>query len=62
MSPLTLDRVKKANGKVRIVESNDKSGHSVQIQEGGAWITIYTNSRELCEQVIRGANSKLILG
>ena len=60
MSPLTLDRIKKANGKVRIVESAD--AHSVQIQESGVWVTVYTNSRQLCEQAVRGANSKLILG
>lgn len=60
MSPLTLDRIKKANGKTRIVEENDKS--NVQVQENGAWVTIYSNSRELCERIIRGANSKLILG
>lgn len=61
MSPLTFERIKKANGKVRIVENADKTSQ-VQIQEGGAWVTIYTNSRELCEQVVRGANNKVILG
>lgn len=61
MSPLTLERIKKANGKVRIVEGTDKTSQ-VQIQESGAWVTIYTNSRKLCEQVVRGANNKVILG
>lgn len=61
MSPLTLDRIKKADGKVRIIESTGDI-HSVQIQEAGVWITVYTNSRQLCEQVVRGANNRLILG
>jgi hypothetical protein len=61
MSPLTIDRIKKANGKVKIVESS--GSYSVQVQEAGVWVTVLSNtSKVVCEQAVRGANNKLILG
>lgn len=61
MSPLTIDRIKRANGNVRIAES--AGSHCIQVLEGGAWVTVFSHgSKEICEQAVRSAASKLILG
>ena len=69
MSPLTLDRIKKAGGNVKIVEekvSNTSVGvneYHIKILEGDAWVTVYkSRERSICEQAVRGANNRLILG
>jgi hypothetical protein len=70
MSPLTIERIKKAKGQVRIVPLDgnpnstiDVERFSVQILENGAWVNVYTDTdRNLCEQAVRQATSKVILG
>jgi hypothetical protein len=67
MSPLTVDRIKKAK-QVRIVPFSD--GHpinvtkfAVQIMEGMSWVNVLvTHDRQICEDTVRKANSKTILG
>lgn len=62
MSPLTLDRIRRANGNVRIKEEAGV-GHAIQVLEGGAWITVFVNtSKSVCEQAVRGAAGNVILG
>lgn len=61
MSPLTLEKIKKANGRVRIVENN--SEYCIQILDKNVWTTIFkSNDKTICESAIQKANSKLILG
>ncbi|MHA2231324.1 MAG: hypothetical protein ACXAB4_02420 [Candidatus Hodarchaeales archaeon] len=69
MSPLTLERIKKAKGQVKITEISDPQKHTnvmkfgIQIMENGAWVTIFTDhSRQICEQTVRKAASQVILG
>lgn len=70
MSPLTIDRIKKANGQVRIVPvDGNPNGQAmverfaIQVLENGAWVNVFTgNDRSICEQTIRKATSKVILG
>lgn len=69
MSPLTLKRIKKAKGRVRISKSDTDQPQptvvewSVQVLEDGAWQTIYrSRDRTMCEQVISKANGQVILG
>jgi hypothetical protein len=68
MSPLTIERIKKAKGNVRIVPLNESTGVSVkkfaiQIMESNAWVNVYVNhDRQLCEQAVRKAASQVILG
>ena len=69
MSPLTLDRIKKAGGNVKVIEqkATDTSvtvmEYHIKILEGAAWVTVYSSKeRGICEQAIRGINSKLLLG
>jgi hypothetical protein len=66
MSPLTIDRIKKANGNVRIKSStgtNNATKYSVQILENGVWVSVLEDhNRSICEQAVRKATSKVILG
>ena len=69
MSPLTLERIKKAKGQVKIANITDPQTatnvmkYGIQIMEGGAWVTIFTDhSRQICEQAVRKAASQVILG
>lgn len=71
MSPLIIDRIKKANGQVRVVpaggltveETAPTNKWSVQVLEGGAWISVFTgDNRQICEQTVRRATSQVILG
>lgn len=69
MSPLTIERIKKANGNVRIVPINESANtisvtkYAIQILEGAAWVNIFVNhDRQLCEQTIKKATSQVILG
>lgn len=71
MSPLIIDRIKKANGQVRVVPSGglnatdvaSSNKWSVQVLEGGAWISVFTgDNRQICEQTVRKATSQVILG
>lgn len=69
MSPLTLEKIKKAGGNVKISEervgntSVDVMEYHIKVKEGDAWVTVYkSRERSICEQAIRGVNSKLILG
>lgn len=67
MSPLTIERIKKAKGNVRIVPL-DQSGvsvknYAIQILEGKVWVNVFVNhDRQLCEQAVRKATSQVILG
>lgn len=69
MSPLTLERIKKAKGQVRIAPISDPQKpmnvmvYSIQIMENNAWVTVFTDhSRQICEQAVRKAASQVILG
>ena len=68
MSPLTIDRIKKANGKVRIVPLDGQSSvnvkkFAIQILEGPSWVNVFVNhDRQLCEQAVRKAATQIILG
>ena len=69
MTPLTLERIKKAKGQVRISSLSDPQKatnvmkYGIQIMEGGAWVTIFTDhSRHICEKAVRKAASQVILG
>jgi len=71
MSPLTLDKIKKAKGRVRIVSQPAKTNtvgvsverFAIQIEEDNVWSTIFVgNDRQICESHIRKANSQVILG
>jgi len=69
MSPLTIDRIKKANGKVRIKQLNDPAQSTcvmtyvIQVLEEGVWKTVFTDrSQQICEQAVRKAVSQVILG
>ena len=69
MSPLTLERIKKAKGKVRITTVIDESKatnvakYAIQIMEGEGWVTVLEDfSRQACEQAVRKAASQIILG
>ena len=68
MSPLTIERIKKAKGNVRIVPLPEQAGISVkkfaiQILEGKAWVNVFVNhDRQICEQTVRKATSQVILG
>ena len=69
MSPLTLERIKKAKGQVKIASISDPDKvtnvmkYGIQIMENGAWITIFTDhSRLICEQTVRKATNQVILG
>ena len=60
MSPLTINRIKNAE-KVRLQEKDDK--HVIQILENKTWVVVYSNeSRKICEDAIKKASSKVILG
>ena len=69
MSPLTVDRIKKANGNVKIVEEQVTSAsvavmeYHIKIFENNAWVTVYkSREKSICEQTVRGLNSRLLLG
>ena len=68
MSPLTIERIKKANGKVRIATLNEATDVSskkfaVQVLEGTAWVNVFVDQDlKICEQTIRKATSQVILG
>jgi hypothetical protein len=70
MSPLTIERIKKAKGQVRIVplDGNPNSTinidrYAIQIMEEGVWTNVYVGTdRNLCEQAVRKASNKVILG
>lgn len=68
MSPLTIERIKKAQGNIRIVPLNEDNSvsvtkYAIQILEGDAWTSVFTDhDRNICEQAVRKATSKVILG
>lgn len=68
MSPLTIEKIKKAKGNVRIVPVSEEgpitvTKYAVQILEGDAWKNVFINhDRQLCEQTVRKATNKVILG
>lgn len=68
MSPLTIDRIKKAKGNVRIVPLEEDISvsvqkYAIQILEGAAWVNVFVNhDRKICEQTVRKAASQVILG
>ena len=66
MSPLTLDRIKKANGNIKITPitgTNSATKYAVQILENGVWVSVMEDhNRSICEQAVRKATSKVILG
>ena len=68
MSPLTIDRIKKAKTNVRIVpltedRSVSVSKFAIQIKESGAWVNVFVNhDRNLCEKAVRQATNQVILG
>lgn len=64
MSPLTLERIKKAdNVRIHPINESDLVKYAVQIMENGVWNTILTDyNRNICEQAVRKATSKVILG
>lgn len=69
MSPLTLDRIKKAGGNVKISEEKASDAsvavneYQIKILEGNAWVVVFKSyEKGICEQAIRGANSRLLLG
>lgn len=69
MSPLTIDRIKKANGSIRIVPINESTTtinitkYAVQILEGSAWVNVFVDhDRQICEQAVRRATSQVICG
>jgi hypothetical protein len=68
MSPLTIDRIKKAKGHVKIVVLSEDdaikvSKFAIQILENGAWVNVFVNhDRNICEKTVRKATSQVILG
>ena len=68
MSPLTIDRIKKAKGSVRIVPINEDSNisttkYAIQILEGEAWVSVFTDhDRQICERAVRKAARQVLLG
>lgn len=61
ISPVVVDKIKKANGQVRII--SEGTNHSIQILMNGSWSTILVNQdRSLCELAISKARSNVILG
>ena len=68
MSPLTIDRIKKAKGNVRIINLNENNHinvtkYAIQILEGDAWVNVFVNhDRQICESAVRKAASQVILG
>ena len=68
MSPLTIDRIKKAKGSVKVVpltlsEGTSVQQYAIQVLENGAWVNVFVNpDRSLCEQAVRKATSQVILG
>lgn len=67
MSPLVLERIKKANGNVKIVTLTEGTvgvaKYAVQVLEQDVWVCVFIDhNRSLCEQAVRKANSKVILG
>lgn len=67
MSPLTIERIKKAKGNVKIVPINEGNvsvtKYAIQILEGKAWTNVFIDhDRQTCEQAVRKATSKVILG
>lgn len=60
MSPVVIDRIKEAED-VQIVE--EAGQFSIKAKINGAWVTLLTNdNRSLCEEIVRKASSKVILG
>lgn len=60
MSPVVLDKIRKAED-VRIIEEN--GSFSIQVKKDDVWATILTkNNRQICENTIRQASNKIILG
>jgi hypothetical protein len=68
MSPLTIEKIKKAKGNVRIVPINESgpistTKYAIQILEGAAWVNVFVDhDRQICERTVRKATSKMILG
>jgi len=64
MSPLTLDRIKKADSvRIHPINESDIVKYAVQVLESGVWNTLLTDyNRNICEQAVRKATSKVILG
>lgn len=68
MSPLTIDRIKKAKGNVRIIPINESTGisvtkYAIQILEGQAWVNVFVDhDRQICERAVRKATNQVILG
>lgn len=69
MSPLTLERIKKAKGNVRIIsipqpgQTVTVTTYAIQILENNAWTTVFTDrNRQLCEQTVSKATGQVLLG
>lgn len=68
MSPLTIDRIKKAKGNVRIVPLKEDSSinvtkYAIQILEGAAWVNVLVDhDRQICERAVRAATRQVLLG
>ena len=64
MSPLTLDRIKKSDSvRIHPMNESDIVKYAVQVLENGVWNTLLTDyNRNICEQAVRKATSKVILG
>jgi hypothetical protein len=60
-SPITVDRIKKAGGRTRIIQEDNY--YMLQVQEGGVWTTVLTApDRAMCEGAIRKASGNVIIG
>lgn len=60
MSPVVLDKIKNADD-VRIVE--ERGSFSIQVKKNDVWETVLTkDDRQICENTVRKASSKTILG
>lgn len=69
MTPLMEQRIKKANGNIKIKQVDNIVNNitvqewQIQALENGTWQTIYkSRDRCLCERIVSKANRQIILG
>lgn len=63
LSPVVIEKIKKARGQVRVVEGHSPMMCDLQVLDGGSWITVMSNQpRTIVESAIRSASQNIILG
>jgi hypothetical protein len=63
LSPVVLDRIKKAQGRIQITEGATPMLFDLKVLENGIWTPILVNqSKAICESAVKRAGQNLIIG